>query len=69
MILMTPTTLKPQTREEQIAEAVQDLLDLATYSERNIASDETFYICHVCGDCDSHKADCFVPLLQKWQES
>lgn len=57
------------TREDLIADAVEALLDEALSRHYDRAADETFTECHVCGQWEDHKADCFVPLLETWINS
>lgn len=30
---------------------------------------ETFYICRLCGEADSHTEECPVPAIKAWQNS
>lgn len=56
--------LAAEIKEDDMIEAVEALLDVATTPHSN--GDETFIECHACGGWDEHKADCFVPALNVW---
>lgn len=53
-------------REQKIAEAVEQLLDEVKSTHYDSQSEESFTECHVCGEWESHKDNCFVPVLEKW---
>jgi len=54
-------------RQDEIADLVQDLLDIALEHLHDRASEESFEECHLCGDVDGHAEGCAIPLLQAWQ--
>jgi hypothetical protein len=55
--------------QEDVDEAVEQLLDISTTLHFHSASDETFTFCHICGEWEEHKDNCFIPLLKKWFDS
>lgn len=57
------------SRQDDIADLVQDLLDTAIEHMHDRASEETFHECQMCGDVDSHTDTCPIPWLQKWQDA
>lgn len=58
---------EPASRQDQIAERVQELLDAATQRHCTGGEEpETFIECHVCQRWDDHADDCWVPLLDAW---
>jgi hypothetical protein len=56
------------TREDEIAEAVEALLEVALSQHTDPRADETFTECHLCDQWEGHTRDCPVPLLQLWQK-
>jgi len=60
------------SRETEVAELVEQLLDVATSRHTHSGPDgesETFIECHVCGEWEGHKDGCFVAAMQAWQNA
>ncbi len=59
---------------EQPGDALDDVYTLAEQfvdvaTERIYGPEETFIVCRICGDVDSHSGNCPVPALEKWVNS
>lgn len=57
---------EPFEPTEATCDAVQDFLEAVT-DMQSWHTGETFHLCKLCGEVDSHTDACPVPALLKWQ--
>lgn len=64
-----PLIYYDEKREEQIADAVQSLIDIALEVHYDRSSDDRFQSCHMCGSWEEHQDGCPMPRLERWLDS
>jgi len=52
---------------QAVCTAVEDLLDVACQRYYDQQSEETLVECRMCGEWESHRTGCPVPVLEAWQ--
>jgi hypothetical protein len=52
--------------QAEIAEKLQDVLELAENRMHDSVSGENMTECRCCGDVDGHAAGCPVPAIEAW---
>ncbi len=64
MAMTQPESFEPTT---ETCEDVQNFLEAVTDAQ-SWHTGETFHICRLCGEADSHADGCPVPAIRAWQE-
>ncbi len=53
-------------RVDEIAEAVEALVDMVTVVHYDRNSDERFISCRMCHSWEDHEDSCAIPHLEQW---
>lgn len=68
--MRAPMLVQPEPFEptEDTNAAVTAFVDAMTYAQ-HWHTGETFHVCRLCGEVDSHVEGCPIPLIRAWQDA